>query len=84
MLFRYRQIVLDELARHGIIPREDTPPELAHDYINELYLYEIRSLKSRMLSGLIPRSEYASHVESLRNRYPLLALPVRYWVDEER
>jgi hypothetical protein len=83
MNYRYRQPVLDELARHGIRPREDTPPEFAHDYLNDLYLYEIRALKERLLSGLIPRSEYASHVEALRKRYPLLALPVRYWAEEE-
>lgn len=82
MSYRYRQKVLAELSRHGIIPREDTPPELAHDYVNDLYLYEIRALKSRLLAGLIPKSEYASHVESLRDRYPVLSLPVRLWLEE--
>lgn len=83
MNYRYRQTVLAELSRHGIMPRSDTPPELAHDYINSLYLYEIRSLKSRLLAGLIPKNEYAAHVESLRNRYPVLSLPVRFWAETD-
>ena len=79
MPFKYRQTVLSELARHGVMPLEDTPPEFIHEYINDLYLYEIRSLKASMLAGKIPKAEYAAHVERLRSRYPILSLPVRYW-----
>jgi len=76
---RFRQTVLSEMARHGVMPLDDTPVEFIHEYINDLYLYEIRSLKTRMLAGKIPKQEYAAHVERLRNRYPILSLPTRYW-----
>lgn len=61
------------------MPRDDTPPESIHEFINDLYVYEIRALKARLLAGLIPKAEYAAHVEQLRKRYPILSLPVRYW-----
>jgi hypothetical protein len=81
MGFKYRVTVLEELARHGIIPRDDTPADLIHDFINDLYLFEIRALKRRLKAGSIPRAEYARHVEKLRDRYPILSLPVRYWFE---
>ena len=76
---KYRDAVLAELARHGVAPRDETPPEFIHEFINDLYLYEIRRLRARMLAGEIPKKEYAAHVEQLRNRYPILSLPIRYW-----
>lgn len=81
MAFKYRDSVLAELARHGIMPREDTPPELAHDYVNDLYLYEIRALRRKMRAGQIPKHDYANHVKQLRSRYPVLSLPIRYWIE---
>jgi len=81
MMFRYKERVLDALIRHGISPREDTPPELVRDFINDLYVYEIRLLRKQMRSGQIPKQEYAGCVIELRKRYPLLSLPIEYWTD---
>ena len=83
MGFKYRLTVLDELARHGIIPGDDSPPELIHDFINDLYLFEIRALRSRMRAGLMPKGNYANRVHELRKRYPILSLPVGYWIENE-
>jgi hypothetical protein len=83
MPFKYRDAVLAELARHGIVPGDDTPPEFIHEFINGLYLYEIRALRARLLAGEIPKKDYAAHVERLRGRYPVLSLPVRYWREGE-
>lgn len=83
MPFKYRQDVLSQLARHGIMPLDDTPPEFIREYINDLYIYEIRSLKASMRAGNIPKAEYAAHVERLRNRYPILSLPTRYWRESD-
>jgi hypothetical protein len=80
---KYRDTVLAELARHGVVPRDETPPAFIHEFINDLYLYEIRKLRARLLAGEIPKNEYAAHVERLRNRYPVLSLPVRYWREGE-
>ena len=81
MRFKYREDVLKQLARHGINPRDDTPPELIHEFINALYVYEIRSLRRRLLDGVVARREYASLVESLRKRYPVLSVPLRFWLE---
>ncbi len=70
-----------ELARHGIAPDGDAAPEWVREYVNELYLFEIRRLRERQRAGLIPLSEYARHVEQLRNRYPILSLPLPYWTE---
>lgn len=82
MPFKYRESVLNEMARHGVRPGADTPPEFVREFINDLYVYEIRALKARLKAGQFPQSEYAGHVEQLRRRYPLLALPVRHWIEE--
>jgi hypothetical protein len=83
MAFKYRQTVLSELSRHGVKPLEDTPPGLVHDFINDLYRYEIRALRADMLTGAFPKSDYAERVDELRKRYPILSLPVDYWIEDE-
>ena len=83
MAFKYRASVLTELAKHGVKPRDDTPPELIREFINDLYVYEIRALKARLLAGLIPKADYAARVERLRKRYPILSLPIRYWREDD-
>jgi hypothetical protein len=83
MTFKYRASVLAELARHGVLPDNDTPPELIREFINDLYVYEIRALRARMLAGHIPKADYAAHVEQLRKRYPILSLPVHYWREDD-
>lgn len=82
MPFKYRESVLSEMARHGVLPRADTPPELIREFINDLYVYEIRALKARLKAGQFPQSQYAGRVEQLRRRYPLLSLPVRHWTED--
>jgi hypothetical protein len=83
MGFKYRVTVLEELARHGVIPIDETPPELAHQFVNDLYIFEIRWLKKQLLIGEIPKGDYARRVEKLRDRYPILSLPIRYWTEPE-
>ncbi|HKV39613.1 MAG TPA: hypothetical protein VJX67_10395 [Blastocatellia bacterium] len=81
MAFNYRQSVVDQLICHGVIPTRETPPEVVHDFINDLYRVEIRALRDRLLRGMIPRNEYAARVALLRDRYPVLALPIRFWTE---
>jgi len=81
MEYNYRESVLDELACHGIIPRSDTPPEFVHEFVNDLYRFEIRALKRRMVAGEIIKADYSKVVEQLRNRYPILTLPIRFWTE---
>jgi len=80
---RLRAHVLEELARHGLAPLPTTSPEQLRDAVRDLYRYEIRRLRGELLAGRIPRRDYAAHVVALRERYPLLSLPVALWVEPD-
>jgi hypothetical protein len=80
--YTYRAEVLEELARHGIRPRPGTAPSLVNEFLNDLYRYEIRKLKRRLLAGEFPQTIYAGKVVELRQRYPLISVPVRFWTVE--
>lgn len=79
--FRYRADVIRDLWRYGVHPTSRTPPELVRGFVRDLYLYEIRSLRSRLLRKEFPRSEYAERVERLRHLYGILALLPRQFVE---
>jgi hypothetical protein len=72
--FTYRPEVLGELLRHGIRPSAQTRPELVRGAVRDLYKYEIRQLKGRMMREEFPRAEYSSRVDALRRRYAVLSL----------
>ena len=74
MVYRYRNDVLERLEVHGVRPHSATPPELVREYVNDLYRYEIRCLRDRLLRGEFPRNTYFDRVVSLRNKYSVLAL----------
>jgi hypothetical protein len=78
--YQYRAEVLAELWRHGVQPRETTPPELVRGYVNDLYRYELRKLRDQLLVGDIPRAAYYDIVVQTRNRYRVLALKARQWL----
>jgi len=77
--FDYNPKVLEELAVHGLQPSPDTPPQLLRDAMRDLYKYEIKVLKARLLAREFPKGEYAAHVIELRRRYPLLSIPMELW-----
>jgi hypothetical protein len=77
---RYRPEILEELARHGLVPRPDTPAPRLREQINDLYRIEIRALRDRCRAGEFPTSELPSRVVELRRRYLLLSIPVERWV----
>jgi hypothetical protein len=74
MEYRYRPDVLEKLEAHGIRPRPTTSPELVREFVNDLYRYEIRQLRDRLLRGEFPKHAYFDRVVSLRNKYSVLAL----------
>ena len=78
---RYRAVVLEQLLVHGVRPNEDTRPELVRDFVRDLYKYEIRRLRERYLRQEFPKIEYASRVDELRRRYPVLALQSREFIE---
>jgi hypothetical protein len=80
MTFRYRPDVLEQLLRHGIRPTEHTRPELVRDFVRDLYKYEIRCLRDRHIRREFPKQDYAGLVDTLRRKYPVLALHAREFV----
>lgn len=80
---QYRREVLDELARHGLAPRPDTPPARLREQINDLYRVEIRSLRDRCRAGEFSTAELAVRVVELRKRYLLLSIPMPQWLEPD-
>ena len=82
-VFKYRESVRNQLLRHGVNPLESTPPELVHEFVNHLYVYEIRRLRERFLKGHIPKHQYARVVANLKEQYPVLSLPLQFWTESD-
>jgi len=76
----YEPAVLDGLAGHGLKPLPRTSPQFLRDAVRELYRYEIKALRNALLSGRIPKADYANHVIALRKRYWLLSVPLQLWM----
>ena len=79
MSYRYRPEVLDALARHGLAPGHATSPQFLRDAVNDLYRYEIRRLRQRLLRKEFPKADYVGHVIGLRKKYWPLALTPEQW-----
>lgn len=82
MRYEYAPEALAILAEHGLQPRPDTPPRVVRQALSDLYRYEIRRLKRRLLAGEFPKDRYIDHVIELRKIYWLLSVPVERWVRE--
>lgn len=78
--YEYAPEALEVLAGHGLHPRSATPPAVVRDALNDLYRYEIRRLKQRLLAGQFPKALYIDHVVALRKQYWILSIPVERWV----
>lgn len=83
MAYRYRPEVLEQLLLHGLRPTPDTPPQVAYDFVNDLYRYELRRLRDALVRGDIPKAGYYDRVVQLRLKYPLVSVkPVLWLVDQ--
>jgi hypothetical protein len=74
MAYRYKPDILEQLARHGVMPTSDTPPERVHEFVNDLYRYELRRLRDRLVAREIPKAGYFDRVVDLRRKYPIVSL----------
>ena len=79
--YRYRADVLRQLSRHGVQPRPTTPPDLVHEFVSDLYRYELRRLRDRLVRGEIPKAGYFDRVIELRRQYPLVSLKPAQWTE---
>ena len=75
--------MLDALAGLGLAPRDDTPPELLREQLNDLYRYELRRLRDRLHAGRVQKADYIPHVLELRRKYWMLSVRVDKWKDAE-
>ena len=84
-VYQFRADVLEQLARHGVQPTSSTPPELVHEFVSDLYRYELRRLRERLVRQEIPKAGYFERVVALRRQYPLVSLKPQQWlVDDPR
>ena len=47
--FRYRGDIVDALWRYGVHPTARTRPELVHEFVSDLYRFELRRLRDRLV-----------------------------------
>jgi hypothetical protein len=79
--YRFRADVLQQLERHGVRPTSTTPPELVHEFVSDLYRYELRRLRDRLVRGEIAKAGYFDRVVALRRQYPLVSLKPGDWIE---
>jgi len=79
--YRYRAAVLDQLWHHGVQPTSSTPPELVHEFVSDLYRFELRRLRDRLVRKEIPKVGYYDRVVDLRRKYPLVSMKPHEWVE---
>jgi hypothetical protein len=82
--YRYRADVLEQLRRHGIQPTPLTRPEIVHEFVSDLYRFELRRLRDRLVRKEIAKAGYYDRVVDLRRRYPLVSLkPLEFLAVDE-
>jgi hypothetical protein len=77
--YSYRPEIEVALPRYGIRLQPHTRPELVREFVADLYRFELRALRDRLLRREFPKSEYAARVTALRDKYGVLAWRAREW-----
>ena len=78
--YTYRPDILAALLRHAVRPTSRTRPELVHAFVSDLYRYELRRLRDRLLRKEFPKHEYFGRVVELRKRYRVISMRPSEWV----
>ena len=81
MEYCYRNAIIEQLWRHGVHPTRTTPPDVVHEFVSDLYRYELRRLRDRLRRGEIPKAAYFDRVIQLRVAYPLVSLKAHEFVE---
>jgi hypothetical protein len=80
--YRYREDVLAELPKYGVQPTPETRPDLVHEFVSDLYRFELRRLRDRLMRQEFPKKEYYGRVVELRRKYRVISLRPGEWVAE--
>ena len=80
--YGYREDVLADLVKHGVHPKAGTRPDLVHEFVSDLYRFELRRLRDRLLRQEFPKKEYYNRVVALRRKYRVISLRPHEWVSE--
>jgi hypothetical protein len=83
MLYAWDPDMLQALAVLGVRPGPRTSPVLVKDYVSQLYRYELRRLRDRLVGGEIAKADYKQFIIGLRPRYWMLSIPESRWADPE-
>lgn len=78
-MFQYDHDLLEALAALGVRPTPATPPSRVKEHLNDLYRYELRTLRDRLVRRDIPKQGYSDRVIALRRRYWMLSVPLQLW-----
>lgn len=79
MTWRYPPELREALAGFGLAPTSTTPPVLVRDALSDLYRYELRRLRGRLLAGEVAKPHYIDFVISLRKKYWPLTMTPEAW-----
>jgi hypothetical protein len=77
--WQYPPELVDYLVTLGLRPVPATPPTLVREALNDLYRFEIRRLRDRLLAGHINKPDYVPAVIELRRKYWPLSLQPGRW-----
>lgn len=83
MTYAWDPEMLAALAPLGVRPEPRTPPALVKDYVTDLYQYELRRLRDRLVKGEVAKASYAGLVAAIRPRYWMLSIPSAEWARRE-
>jgi hypothetical protein len=79
MTWFYPPELLSALSSFGLAPTPGTPAVFVRDALSDLYRYEIRRLRSRLLAQEFPKGDYIGLVIALRKKYWPLTMTPDVW-----
>jgi hypothetical protein len=75
----YPPELMEVLLAFGLRPAATTPPAMVRAALNDLYRFEIRRLRQRLLDGHVEKACYSDEVVVLRKKYWPLSLSAQHW-----
>jgi len=78
-IWNYPPELRDALGSFGLCPTDRTPPAIVRDALNDLYRYELRRLRGRLIAGEMLKPAYIELVIAMRKKYWPLTLPLGAW-----